>query len=112
MLYRKLITIVCSITVLVLVASGSPKADVISHMTSLTFSQPVSLPGVTLGAGTYVFELANPVYNPDIVRVLNANRTQIYYLGFTQLIERPQTTGHNVRVAIGEARAGDIPQVL
>ena len=34
-----------------------------------TFSGPVQLPGVILAAGTYEFEIANPLTSGDIVRV-------------------------------------------
>ena len=32
----------------------------------LTFSKAVALPGATLGAGTYVFEMANPSTSGDV----------------------------------------------
>jgi hypothetical protein len=40
-----------------------------SPQATLTFSKPVSLPNVTLAAGTYVFELADPDSSRRIVRV-------------------------------------------
>src|ERR1700682_3334362 len=46
-----------------------------NRLTYLPFSQPVALPGVTLAAGTYAFELATPNGPNDIVAVRNKART-------------------------------------
>jgi hypothetical protein len=35
----------------------------------LTFSDPVKVPGTTLPAGTYVFELVNPASSIDVVKI-------------------------------------------
>ena len=53
-----------------------------NRATHLTFSGPVGLPGLTLPAGTYVFELASQT-SPDLVRVSNAARTAVYLTAFT-----------------------------
>ena len=52
-----------------------------SHRTFLTFSGPVALPGVSLAAGTYTFELADPSASADIVMVFNRDHTRIFYWG-------------------------------
>jgi hypothetical protein len=48
---------------------------------NLTFSTAVMLPGVTLTAGTYVFEAGPGGANPNIVRVMSQNRQKLFYLG-------------------------------
>ncbi len=48
-----------------------------NNMTTITFSAPVSLPGVTLPAGSYVFRLADSQVNRNIVQVFNKDRSQI-----------------------------------
>jgi hypothetical protein len=70
--------------------------------TSLTFSRPVALPGVTLSAGTYIFEVANPDSSGDIVRVLSGNRSKVYLMAFTDQIDRPEKAD-DVDVTFGEA---------
>jgi hypothetical protein len=42
--------------------------------TFLTFNRPIALPGIALGTGTYIFELAEPLSNNAIVRVSSADR--------------------------------------
>ena len=55
----------------------------------LTFGQPVTLPGVALRAGTYIFEMPSPDASPDIVRVMSRDRKTVYFTAFTRSIERP-----------------------
>ena len=69
----------------------------------LTFRNRVALPGVTLAAGTYVFE-QDIRDNSGIVRVKSANYQQLYFVGFTTNVQRPR--GMNYAVAFGEADAG------
>ena len=61
----------------VLNGSSSQAASIAGTLTmtnNLTFSNAVALPGVTLTAGTYVFESGPGGTNPNIVRVLSQNR--------------------------------------
>jgi hypothetical protein len=72
--------------------------------TELTFSKPFSLPGVTLGAGTYIFERAAPQSAIEVVRVSSRDRRFVYYMGFTELVQKPR--GNASPIAFGEAPAG------
>jgi hypothetical protein len=71
----------------------------------IVFNAPVTLPDVALAPGTYVFELANPCGDPTIVRVLSADRSTVYFSGFTRAVPRPAGRRQQ-RVSFGEARAG------
>jgi hypothetical protein len=77
----------------------------------LTFSRAVSLPGVTLTAGTYVFESGPAGTDPNIVRVLSPNRQTQFYLGFTIPKVRPHNASPGV-LTFGEARAGGAAPIL
>jgi hypothetical protein len=46
--------------------------------TFFTFSQAVELPGTTLPAGTYFFQLADSPSNRHIVKVMSQDRTQLH----------------------------------
>jgi LPXTG-motif cell wall-anchored protein len=48
------------------------------HLTFVTFSGPVSLPGVTLPAGTYAFKLFDSQVNRNIVQVFDRDQTKIF----------------------------------
>lgn len=80
------------------------------HTNYLTFSGPVALPGVTLGAGTYVFERAVPT-DASLVVVRDQNRSKVYFLGFTNRADRPAAMRDNEAVIIGEARRGAPPPI-
>lgn len=93
-----------------LVAAAPGHAGVDSNRTTqLTFSKPISLPGVTLGAGTYIFERAAPQSAIEVVRVSSRDRRFVYFMGFTQLVEKPR--GATSPVAFGEAPAGSATPV-
>src|SRR6187551_3090825 len=54
-------------------------ANDLDRMTYLHFTRPVRLPGVELGAGTYVFELPDPMGAFDVVRVSSQDRRTVYF---------------------------------
>ena len=78
----------------------------------LTFSAPVSLPGVTLSRGTYTFEVANPEASADIVRVRNRATDAVVFLGFTYRVERPKGKADDRSIVFGEAPRGVAPPIL
>lgn len=73
--------------------SGLPNQD-----TFFTFSQPVELPGTTLPAGTYLFQLADSASNRHVVRVMSQDRKTLH----TTLMAIPNYT---------LAKPSDEPQV-
>lgn len=52
-------------------------ADEANQKTTLTFSQPVELPGIILPAGKYVFKLVNTSYR-HVIQVSNAEETKVF----------------------------------
>lgn len=78
---------------------------------NLTFSGPVRLPGVTLAAGTYVFERVEQT-NPDIVVVRSADRRKVVFMASTERLNRPAEFPRNRRVVLGEATNGMPPPIL
>ena len=90
--------------VVVLLGGALHARGAISDVSYLTFSGPVSLPGVTLSKGTYIFEHPSQ-YAPDVVRVLSRDRKVLYFTAFTRSIPRPEGLGNRV-VLLGEASAG------
>ena len=97
-----------------LAASSSQAASRLTPLTrinNLTFSKAVSLPGVTLAAGTYVFESGPAGTNPNIVRVLSQSRHTQVYMGFTIPRVRPHDEAPSV-LTFGEAPAGGAAPIL
>jgi len=64
--------------------SPSAKADAYDHMTTITLSGPVEIPGVhlqgwgVLPAGTYVFKLLNSDSDRHIVQILSQDQKTVY----------------------------------
>jgi hypothetical protein len=65
-------------------------ADQANHETTVTFSQPVQIPGRVLPAGTYVFVLPAEIYDHFQVRIFNADRSMLLATLLTVSAERPQ----------------------
>ena len=80
--------------------------------TYLTFNHAVALPGTQLPAGTYIFERASPITTPNVVRVMSRDRTRVYLMAFTRLINRPAGRHDDSLVTFGEAARGDATPIL
>jgi hypothetical protein len=77
----------------------------------VTFSRPVSLPGVALGSGTYIFEIANPDTSANVVRVMSRDRRIAYFMGLTHAVSRPHDLDRKQSVSLGESAAGVAPPI-
>jgi hypothetical protein len=94
-----------------LVAGPAAASSLFNKLEFLTFSGPVGLPGVTLVAGEYAFEVAH-VDSGDVVRVRYRKTNRVSYMGFTHRIERPRSLAMDKSVILGEARAGEAAPIL
>ncbi len=112
MLARKIVHALCGVVLLGVLGSSAVGAFVDARRTTyFTFSRSVQLPGVTLPAGTYIFEVANPEGQGDIVRVLSRDRKQVFLMKFTRPIYREAKGDLKASISLGEAPAGTPPPV-
>lgn len=89
---------VMGLCVLVGLVAGVATADSLDERTYFTFNRPISLPGVTLPAGKYLFRIVNPTNQNDVVQVLSADGHKSYAMLFSIPDERPDaTSGPEVR---------------
>ena len=112
MVNRKLLWMVCGFAVVALTLvplAGAASTE--SKTTYLTFNHPLSLPGVALGSGTYIFEIANPSSGADVVRVMSRDRSISYFMGFTHAVARPHTLRREQMVSLGESATGVAPPI-
>ena len=77
-----------------------------TRLSYLTFSSPVALPGVTLRPGTYAFEIADMNGSANVVLVRNRTRTEAFYMGLTNPVDRPGQIGRHGAVTLGEGVHG------
>ena len=75
MLSTNVRALVCAVALLALTTTPA-NAQPLDKRVVFKFSGPVTLPGRTLPAGTYLFRVPTP--NRNIVQVLNADGTKIY----------------------------------
>ena len=86
-------------------------ADASDQATTITFSQPVQIPGKVLPAGSYLFKLASSDSDLNIVQIFSADRTVLYATLQTIQTDRPEPTGHTV-VALAEQGTGQPDALL
>jgi hypothetical protein len=93
---------------LAIVATGSGTHESVAAATGdrLTFSQATALPGVILPAGEYVFERASVDNGANIVRVRDARRSAVRFLGYTHEVRRNNRDSSRRFVDLGEASPG------
>jgi len=86
-------------------------ADESDQATTITFSQPVQVPGKVLPAGSYLFKLTNSDSDLNIVQIFSADRTVLYATLQTIPTDRLEPTGHTV-VALAEQGTGQPDALL
>ena len=101
------LALVCS--TLLFLATGA-QAQTWNKKTTLTFSQPVELPGVTLPAGTYVFKLVNLPGTRNVVQVFNADENEV--LAAILAVPHEHATPHEKTIIGFEERRSDRPQAI
>jgi hypothetical protein len=112
MISRKAFLTLCGMAVLTVLATSSTGAMVNSSKTTyFTFSKAVQVTGVSLPAGTYIFEVINPGTGSDVVRVTSRDRSKLYALRITRAIYRPHTRDLKPSILLGEQAAGTPPTV-
>lgn len=90
-------------------AGASPND--LDRMMYITFSRAVTLPGVALGSGTYIFELADPLGAWNVVRVSSHDRRHVYLTAFTRIVDRPIGMNPDQPISFGEAPRDAMPPI-
>lgn len=95
---------------LMFAAAADAQTPTLRRTTHLTFSTPVELPGVTLPAGTYTFELAESTSDRHILRVLDRDGQKLHTTILAIPVRRVNTTEETV-VTFHELPAEATPAV-
>jgi hypothetical protein len=112
MMNRKLAAAAFGVAMVAVLAAVSTQAGTsVEQTTYVTFSRSVSLPGVELTAGTYIFELAGPGFDRTLIRVMSRDRQKMYTQQFTLTVQRPASVTDNHGITFGEAPAGEAPPI-
>lgn len=112
MFSRKSLVTALAVVVVGLATAASIRASVTANHTAyLTFNRPVSLPGVSLGSGTYIFEVPDPIGAHDVVRVLSRDRKIAYFMARTHTVARPAGMKRDQVISFAEA-SPNVPQPI
>ena len=111
MLTRKVLHTLFGVVLLGALATSSIGAMPANKATFFTFSKAVQLPGVTLSAGTYTFDVLNPYTSADVVRVMSRDGSKLYLLALTTRIDRPRTHDMKSTIVFGEASRTNPPPI-
>ena len=100
MRFSKLSMIAGFIIAFVLIFELAAHADEGNQLTNISFSEAVQVPGRISPAGTYQFVVASSTANRDIVRIFNADGTELFATIQTIPTERArETNGTSVTLA-------------
>ena len=89
---------------------AAPSADESDQATTITFSEPIQIPGQVLPAGSYLFKLIDSDTDRNIVQVFNTDRTVLYATLPTIATDR-QEPAEDTMLTLARPEAGG-PSVL
>ena len=112
MFARKIVHTLCGVVLLAVLATSAASATFDTRRaTHFTFSRSVQLPGVTLPAGTYVFEVANAARLGNVVLVRSRDRSTMHAFKMTNVVYRPASRNLEAAIVFGEATVGSHARV-
>lgn len=104
----KSLLVASSAAVLMTTGAASAQGIVPDRSTIVTISAPVSLPGVVLPAGQYLFRLADTQASRNVVQIFDKDRTKIFATLIAVSAERNEPSGEAV-ITFREAPANQPP---
>jgi hypothetical protein len=102
--------IACSAAIFAAAVAAPAHADDFTKLSLLTFSGPVDVPGITLPAGTYRFELADPTTGRRVVKVADKDGKKTYGM-FISVPNQRLTPSDKPVVMFNETVVGAPPAV-
>jgi hypothetical protein len=86
-------------------------ADEFDQATTITFNEPIQVPGQVLPAGTYLFELADHGSEPNVVQIFSSDHIFLYGTFLTVATERQEPTS-DTAVTLAEPESGGTPVLV
>jgi len=102
--------LLCGTAALVAFLAPGAHADEWNKRTYLTFSGPVQVPGATLPAGTYTFEIANPDTTRHVIRVSEKDSGK--HIGLFMTIPNERLDPPRDNLVMFSERAAGAPQAI
>lgn len=92
------------------ISAPNLKATQLNQETTVTFNQPIEIPGRVLDAGTYTFKLLDSMSDRNIVQIFNKQGTKLYATILAIPDARLKASGRTV--VTFEERAAKSPEAL
>ena len=108
---RRVIVMSFALVVAGLAAAWSVSAGPVLQTNFLTFRSPFGLPGVTLPAGTYTFQMADSNGARDVVLVASRDGSKHYFAGFTREVARPRALATDQSIVFREGVSTAPPRI-
>jgi hypothetical protein len=86
-------------------------ADEVDQATTITFSQPIRIPGRVLAAGTYLFKTVDADSGEHVVQIFSLDRSVLYGTFLTVSVERQEPVDHTV-ITVAEPETGEMPVLV
>jgi hypothetical protein len=104
------VVLACSVALAVLSLREPAQAigEPVNQLSYMTFSQPVSIPGMTLPAGEYIFRLPSRDNSRMVLQILSKDRSHVYAMLLTKPTSRGEATD-DPAVSFHESPAGTPP---
>jgi hypothetical protein len=103
---RRLIGLVSCFILCCVVLLQTAQAGEWDHMTKVTTSGPVEVPGVILPAGNYWFVLADDATNRNVVKIFSDDWSKLYAIELTIPVYRDRKTAETTFTFAERPRAG------
>src|SRR5947208_12591956 len=97
--------LLCGVALFMIALTPPAHADEWTKLTYFTFSAPVDMPGMTLPADTYRFELADPESGRRVIRVSDKDGASVHGI-FLSIANQKMEPSDNPLVMFKEAPAG------
>jgi hypothetical protein len=96
-IFKVFATTLCALVLGTVMVTGA-KADQFDKKTTVTFNNPVEIPGQVLEPGTYVFKMLDSQFVRNVVQVWNEGEDQLIATIHTDSDYRPHADGRSVFV--------------
>jgi hypothetical protein len=106
----RIVKVACCVAALAALTTASARGDDFNKKTFLTFSGPVQIPGTTLPAGTYVFQLADLESNRHVVQIFGKEDGKLIATFLT--IPDTKLTPSSNPIVMFEERPRGMPQAI
>jgi len=111
MLKSRLVVISSMLVLAGVLGAASVARGNFEHVNYVAISGRLTLPGISLPAGSYIFERTMPRGSYDLVRVMSRDHHHLYFTAFTRRVQRPLGLPADRQIVFQEVPIGTTPRL-